>query len=529
MALEGLSIVGFSRLTPSGRVHFGVDPETGARLEPPYHLAGAEDVDRAARLAAAAFDVYRRTSGRERAAFLDGIAEQLERRGTEIEARATAETALPAARIRSELARTCGQLRMFAALVREGSWVDARIDRSQPDRQPLPKPDVRSMLRPLGPVAVFGPSNFPLAFTVAGGDTASALAAGCPVVVKAHPAHPGTSELAGIAIVEAARAAGMPDGVFSLLFDDGLAVAQALVTHPAIQAVGFTGSRAAGRALMDLAAAREAPIPVFAEMGSLNPVVILPRALAARGEAIAEGLHASVTLGVGQFCTNPGLVLLEAGPGADAFAAALAAQMRDTAPGTMLSAGLRASYASGVVRLANHPGVEALTCSDLDPGPGRCRAAVALFRTDAATFLDDPVLHEEVFGPATLLVTCRGHEELERIVRALDGHLTATVHGESEELSENAALLSLLETKVGRIVINGFPTGVEVCPSMVHGGPFPAASDARFTSVGTRAIARFARPVCYQNLPDSVLPEELRDANPLGLLRLVDGVLEGLG
>jgi len=523
MALEGLSIVGFSRLPASGRCFYGVDPATGAALEPPYHLAGPEDVDRAAQLAAAGYDIYRRTSGGARAAFLEAIAAGLERRGAEIEARATAETALPAARIRSELGRTCGQLRMFAALVREGSWVDARIDRAQPARTPLPRPDVRSMLRALGPVAVFGPSNFPLAFTVAGGDTASALAAGCPVVVKAHSAHPGTSELAGLAIVEAARATGMVDGVFSLLFGDGRSVGQELAKHPAIRAVGFTGSKAAGRALMDVAAARPEPIPVFAEMGSLNPVVILPRALAARGAAIAEGLHASVTLGVGQFCTNPGLVLVEAGPDAETFAAALAARMSATAPGTMLYAALRASYASGVARLAGREGVETLALSPLDAGPGQCRATAALFRTDAAAFLRDEALREEVFGPATLLVVHRGAEELERIVHGLEGHLTATVHGEADELARSAGLLSLLETRVGRIVINGFPTGVEVCPSMVHGGPYPAASDARFTSVGTRAIARFARPVCFQGYPDAALPPELQDANPLGILRLVDG------
>ena len=276
---------------------------------------------------------------------------------------------------------------------------------------------------------------------------------------------------------------------------------------------------------MDLAAARPEPIPVFAEMGSLNPVVILPRALAARGEAIAEGLHASVTLGVGQFCTNPGLVLIEAGPDAEAFAAALASRMGATAPGTMLYAELRASYAGGVARLAGCDGVETLALSDLDSGPGRCRATAALFRAGATTILADAALREEVFGPATLLVVHRGAEELERVVRALEGHLTATVHGEADELSQNAGLLSLLETKVGRIVINGFPTGVEVCPSMVHGGPYPAASDARFTSVGTRAIARFARPVCYQGFPDAALPPELQDANPLGITRLVDGAL----
>jgi NADP-dependent aldehyde dehydrogenase len=527
MTLLGLSLVGYSRAAASGRVIFGVDPGTGAALEPPYQLAAEGEVDRAARLAANAFEAYRALPGRDRAAFLEAIAAGLEARGDALEARATAETALPAARIRGELGRTCGQLRMFAALVREGSWVDARIDRAQPARQPLPKPDVRSMLRALGPVAVFGPSNFPLAFTVAGGDTASALAAGSPVVVKAHSAHPGTSELAGLAIVEAARACGMPEGVFSLLFGDGPTVGQALVRHPAIRAVGFTGSQAAGRALMDLAAARSEPIPVFAEMGSLNPVVILPGALAARGAAIAEGLHASVTVGVGQFCTNPGLVLVEAGPAAEAFAAELAARLAATAPGTMLYADLRAAYAAGVGRLAERGGVEALALSDLDEGPGRCRATAALFRADAATFLADDALREEVFGPATLLVSCRDAAERERVVRALEGHLTATVHGEPEELAQHGELLALLETKAGRIVINGFPTGVEVCPSMVHGGPYPAASDARFTSVGTRAIARFARPVCYQGFPDAALPPELQDANPLGIARLVDGTVFG--
>jgi acyl-CoA reductase-like NAD-dependent aldehyde dehydrogenase len=393
------------------------------------------------------------------------------------------------------------------------------------------------MLRPLGPVAVFGASNFPLAFSVAGGDTASALAAGCPVVVKAHPAHPGTSELAGLAILRAAADSGMPEGVFGLLFDAGYgaglaggtdhAVGAALVRHPAIRAVGFTGSRRGGLALAEIAAARPVPIPVYAEMSSINPVFILPEAMRDRGADIAAGLHASVTLGAGQFCTNPGLVVVESGGAARSFLDELARLIQATPIGTMLSAGICAAYGAGVAERANLPGVELLAAAAAAPavasvGEPRAvhgQAGAALFRTDAATFLASPVLMNEVFGPTTLVVECAGRAEMLAVARALEGQLTASVHGTDADLAANGDLLEVLEGRAGRLVFNGYPTGVEVCHAMVHGGPHPATLDGRSTSVGTRAIQRFARPVCWQDCPDALLPEELREGNPLGIWR----------
>jgi alpha-ketoglutaric semialdehyde dehydrogenase len=456
------------------------------------------DLDTAAKRAAAAAGVLRKTSGKERGAWLRQIAANLESNGAAIVQRANAETALPLPRLEGELARTCNQLRMFAALIEEGSWVDARIDHG--------KVDIRSMLRPLGPVAVFGASNFPLAFSVAGGDTASALAAGCPVIVKAHPAHPGTSELAAKAIEGA-----VPEGVFAIVF--GYEIGVSLVQHPAIRAVGFTGSRRGGKALMDAAALRPDPIPFYAEMGSVNPVFILPGAMRERAGEIAAGLQASVTLGVGQFCTNPGLVIAQS---ASPFVDELRQKMSACAPAKMLTDGIAEAYRSGVARMAAAEGVERMVSIDDEGG-------VALFVTRAGTFLGNPMLAEEVFGPSTLVVECQGHEQLLDVARSLEGQLTVTLHATERDLEEHRDLLDIVETKAGRLIINGFPTGVEVTHAMVHGGPWPATSDGRSTSVGTRAIARFVRPVCYQNFPDSALPDELKESNPLGILRLVDG------
>jgi len=484
-------------------------------LEPWFQAATAGELERAAGAATAAYADYRRRSGRDKGAFLRAIAAELEAAAPELIARAGLETGLAAARLQGETARTAGQLRLFAELVEEGSWVEARLDRAQERTNAPRKPELRSLLRPLGPVAVFGASNFPLAFSVAGGDTASALAAGNPVIVKAHPAHPGTSALAGAAVARAAAATGMPAGVFALLFDDGIEVGAALVRHAQIRAVGFTGSQAAGRRLMDLAAARPAPIPVYAEMGSANPVFLLPRALAERGEAIAQGLQASVTLGAGQFCTKPGLVLAPAGAAGEPLVAKLA-ELMGAAPGfTLLTAGIARSYQSGAAARAAHATVETLAASPEANG-------AILLQTAAAALLGEPELGEELFGPATLVVRHQGKAELLRVARALEGHLTATVHGTEEDLQEYAELLEILEQKAGRVVINGYPTGVEVTHAMVHGGPYPASS-SRETSVGTRAILRFARPVCYQDMPEFALPPELQAANPLGIWRLVDG------
>lgn len=505
--LQGTSIIGSARGEVGGQTLQGVNPATGEKLTPAYHSASLSEVEQAAKLAHAAFAVYSQTTGAERAEFLRQIAENIEAIADELVVRANSETALPEARLRAETARTCSQLRLFAEVVEEGSWVDARIDRGDPERKPLPKPDVRSMFLPIGPVVVFGASNFPLAFSVAGGDTASAFAAGNPVIVKAHPAHPGTSELVGLAISEAVKSCELPEGTFSLLYDAGNEVALALVRHPLIKAGGFTGSRAGGRALFDAAMSRPDPIPFYAEMSSVNPVIILPGALRERHDQIAAGLHGSVTLGAGQFCTNPGLILLA--EGADGFINKLGELMTGTPEHTMLTPAISMNYKNGVASRTNHAGVETV--------------GGALFKTDCVRFLASPELAEELFGPSTLVVTYKGRQQLIELVEKLEGQLTATIHGAEDDLLAYKDVVRLLETKVGRLVFNGFPTGVEVGHAMVHGGPYPATSEGRSTSVGTRAIYRFARQVCFQDFPNNALPAELRDENPLGIRRMVDG------
>lgn len=523
MELRGNQKIG-SAETREGRDEFqAVDPKTGEALEPRYAEATEAEVDRAFALAAAAHRSWKPLPRARRADLLERIADEIEALGDGLLERAERETALPASpRLAGERGRTTGQLRMLAAAVREGSFLEPRIDRAQPDRQPLPKPDVRSLRQPIGPVAVFGASNFPLAFSVAGGDTAAALAAGCPVVVKAHPHHPGTSEMAASAIRRAVDALGLPEGTFSLVHGRTPAVGAALVTHPEARAVGFTGSFAGGKALFDLAASRPRPIPVYAEMGSTNPVFLLPGALAERADELAEGVTGSVTLGAGQFCTNPGLLIAVRGEGTERFAAALARKLEAAPLGTLLHAGIRAGYDTGLERLRSVAGVSPLTSAPADGTPG-CDVRPAAFRTDAATFRSHPELGEEVFGPATVLVECSSAEDLLGLSRGLGGQLTATVHGTAEDIEAFAGLTEILEEKAGRLVFGGYPTGVEVCPSMHHGGPFPATTDPASTSVGTAAIRRFTRPVCYQNAPPGVLPAELRDENPEGLLRLVDG------
>jgi len=523
--LEGLSILGYARANRSERASPAVNPATGAELEPKYFAATPQDVETAAQLAAKAFKQYRSWTPKQRAALLRRIADFFEAGASAIIERANQETALAVPRLQGETARTCGQLRLFATLLEAEWWQDARIDHGDPARKPVPKPDVRSMLIALGPVAVFSSSNFPLAFSVAGGDTASALAAGCPVIVKPHQGHPGTSELVGLVITQAARECSAPDGIFSMLYGPGREVGVALVKHPLVKAVGFTGSRAGGRALMDAAAARPEPIPVYAEMGSINPVFFLPRALEASPETLAAGLHASVTLGVGQFCTNPGLVFVEAGPAAEKFLQKLEALIAGTPAGTMLTASICSEYYAGLEKFSHVPGVRRAGEPSARANASGASARTALFVTDADTFLKQPSLMDEVFGPSTLVVRCRSHAEMVTAAGHLDGQLTATVHGAPEDLAANSDLLAILETKVGRLLCNGFPTGVEVCHAMMHGGPYPATADGRSTSVGTRAITRFLRPICYQNFPEAALPDALKDSNPLGLWRLVDGHL----
>jgi NADP-dependent aldehyde dehydrogenase len=460
-----------------------------------------------------------------RADFLDAVAAEIMAAGDDLLKRANVETGLPTDRLTGERGRTCGQLKAFAALIREGSWVDARIDPAMPDRQPLPRPDLRRMLVPVGPVVVLGASNFPLAFSVAGGDTASAFAAGCPVVVKAHPAHPGTSEIVARAIYRAMEACHIPHGVFSMLHGTGADVAQELVRHPLTRALGFTGSQRAGRALFDAAAARPEPIPVFAEMSSLNPIFILPGAMKNRADAIAQGLKTSFTMGVGQFCTKPGLVFALGGPDFDGFTEQFRKQVQTTLPGTMLHQGICDAYYAGIERVRKLPGVVVLAESDADADEKRAQAEPVAFATDVETFLLHRELQEEVFGPFTLLVDARSVTELEAAARALPGQLTATIQCEPGELAAFADLVGILERKAGRVLVNGFPTGVEVCPAMQHGGPYPATTDSRSTSVGTAAIARWARPLCWQGFPEGALPEALRNANPTGIMRTINGEL----
>jgi alpha-ketoglutaric semialdehyde dehydrogenase len=505
----------------TGTTFRAVDPATGAELEPAFREADAREVDRAVAAAAAAFEPYAALEPGRRAAFLRAFADAIEALGDTLIERASAETGLPASGLEGERGRTTGQLRLFAEAVAEGSWVEARIDPGDPSRRPTPRPDVRRMLVPLGPVVVFGASNFPLAFSVAGGDTASALAAGCPVVVKAHPGHPGTAELTARAGLMAARETGVPEGVLSLVHGWSHEPGLALVRHPAIRAVAFTGSLRAGRALFDAAASRLEPIPVYAEMGSVNPVFLLPSAVAERGDAIAEGLADSITLGVGQFCTNPGVVLGVEGGDLDRFGQQLADRLGGADPGVMLYARLREAYEEGVSR-ARDRGARPLTAVS-SFGADDALARPELLAAEAARVIEDPALRQEMFGPASLLVTADGVADLERVAEALEGQLTATIHGTEMELAENRRLVEILTRKAGRLIFNGFPTGVEVGHAMQHGGPYPASTDSRTTSVGTAAIPRFARPVCWQDFPQAALPAELRDANQRGIWRLVDG------
>jgi len=521
LGLTGKSIIGFSRGASDTGAFHGVNPSNGEELEPTYYSATGKEVEAAAQLASSAFEIYRHTRGKDKGVFLRKVAESIEGLGEMLVARASQETGLPPDRIKTETARTCFQLRLFAELVEEGSWVDARIDRADPNRTPLPKVDVRSMLRPLGPVVVFCASNFPLAFSVAGGDTASALAAGNPVIVKAHHAHPGTAELIGLAISDAVRTCGLPEGVFSLIYGPGSEVGVQLVKHQVIKASGFTGSRAGGQALMRVASARPHPIPFYAEMSSVNPVFILPSALTERTEEIARGLHGSVTLGAGQFCTNPGLVFIP-DKGSEELIERLAELTTATSPFVMLTAGISSAYRQGSNALGQNSRVESIA-HQLESEAGNCSAGAALFVTGAESFLEDRSLSSEVFGPATLLIKYSNRADLLTTAESLEGQLTATIHASEAELKSCADLIATLEAKAGRLVFNGFPTGVEVGHAMVHGGPFPATSDGRSTSVGTRAALRFVRPVCYQDFADSALPEELQDGNPLNIRRMVDG------
>lgn len=521
--IDGALLIGAQAVQTADRFT-AIDPATDAELPIRFSSATPDDAAQAAALAAAAFPSYAATDPETRAAFLEAAGEAILGIGDDLITRAMAETGLPRARLEGERGRTVGQLRLFATVVRQGDWLDATIDPALPDRQPAPRPDLRRLNLPLGPVAVFGASNFPLAFSVGGGDTASALAAGCPVVVKGHAAHPGTGELVARAIQSAVAVCHLHEGVFSYLPSADLAAGQALVADPRIKAVGFTGSRRGGQALMRIAAERPEPIPVFAEKSSINPVILLPHALAARGEAIAQGFVQSLTMGAGQFCTNPGLVIGVAGPALDAFTAAAATALEGIAASTMLTPGIHAAYEHGVDALASHADVRRLASGQ---GATGCNQAVgALFAVEGSKLLADHLLTDEVFGASSMIVRCRDMAELAVVVGRLEGQLTATLQMDAADEAEARALLPVLAGRVGRILANGWPTGVEVAHAMVHGGPWPATSDSRATSVGTLAMMRFLRPVCFQNLPDALLPDALRAANPWQVARRIDGMRE---
>ena len=487
-------------------------------LENTFLCATEEEVNMAVKLATSAFHEYKNISGKRKAEFLETIAQEIVNLGDKLIKTVMAESALPEGRIIGERGRTVNQLKMFANLLRDGSWLEATIDKAIPDRDPLPKSDIRKYRQAVGPVVVFGASNFPLAFSTAGGDTASALASGCPVIVKSHPSHPGTGELVASAIIKAGEKTNMPNGVFSFLNDSGYKVGTQLVTHPDIKSVAFTGSHAGGKALLDLANSRKEPIPVFAEMGSTNPVFILPEKMKLEAESIATGLAGSVTLGVGQFCTNPGLVIAVESEGLEKLISSLSAKIKESSPGKMLNKGIEKNYNSKRNEILKAKGIVLEGNSEEIEGLGN----PTVVSVGAEDFISNPDLHQEIFGPFSLIVKCKSINEMISVAKQLEGQLTTTFQAEAAELDKYPELINVLKDKVGRLIFNGFPTGVEVCSSMNHGGPYPATTDSRFTSVGTDAIKRFTRPICYQDWPQTLLPVELKNDNPLNIWRMVD-------
>lgn len=527
MTLTGHSLIAGQTVVGGGKTAFGFNPATNEQLAPAYSLITEDQLTTATSAAAAAYPSFSTLDPEAHATFLEAIADNIEAIGEELIIRAGQESGLPAARLQGERARTTGQLRLFAAVVRQGDFRGVRIDPALPDRTPLPRTDIRQRQIPLGPVAVFGASNFPLAFSTAGGDTASALAAGCPVVFKAHNAHPGTGELVGQAIVKAVKDAGLHPGVFSLIYGSGSSIGQALVADPAIKAVGFTGSQSAGIALMRTAAARPEPIPVYAEMSSLNPVFVFPGALsgsAGQIDALAQQYVTAVTGSSGQLCTSPGLLFAPAGEAGDKLAAAVGRAVSACAGQTMLTENIAGSWHTGTEALSGAAGVDVV--GQGTAGPTENAPAPTIFGTDAAEFVSNHVLHAEIFGAASLVVRYSSTAELLEAIGRLEGQLTASLQLTEEDYTTAAPLIPALEQKVGRILVNGWPTGVEVGHAMVHGGPFPATSDSRTTSVGTLAINRFLRPVAYQNLPQELLPAALQDSNPWRLNRRIDGTVE---
>lgn len=518
--ITGKNYIGNQLLAEGTKTHKTFNPQLNIENETTFVEATSNEIDQAATLAAKAFKEYRTVSGEKKAVFLNAIADEIEALGDELIETYTSESGLPTGRAQGERGRTVGQLRTFAELVKEGSWVEATIDTAQPNREPTPKVDLRKMLVPLGPIAVFGASNFPLAFSTAGGDTAAAFAAGCPVIIKSHPMHAGTGELVASAIIKAAEKTGMPNGVFSNLNSSGIEVGQELVQHTNVKGVGFTGSIRGGRALFDLAGKRPEPIPVFAEMGSVNPVIILPNALTNRGNTLAETYAKSITLGSGQFCTSPGLLLGIKGDELNNFTSKLSEEIIKLEPSCMLHPNIIGAYERNKATALSQSGLEVVVDYEADVQTNYARQTITT--VEGKTFLDNPTLHQEVFGPFSMVVQCENATQLEQIISQLEGQLTGTVIAESNEASNYPEVISALQNRVGRIIYNGVPTGVEVCPSMVHGGPYPSSTDSRFTAVGIHSIKRWVRPFSYQDWPNDLLPNELKNENSLGISRLVN-------
>ncbi len=518
--ITGKNYIGSSLSAKGQKTYKTINPVLNIENDTAFVEANTDEIDAAVALAADAYIKYNQKSGSEKAAFLNAIADEILALDDVLIKTYCSESGLPEGRANGERGRTIGQLRAFATLVEEGSWVDATIDTGIPDRTPAPKPDLRKMMVPLGTVVVFGASNFPLAFSTAGGDTAAALAAGCPVIVKSHPMHAGTGELVASAIIKAAQNTGMPNGVFSNLNSSGIEVGVQLVQHPKVKAVGFTGSIKGGRSLFDLAAKREEPIPVFAEMGSVNPVIILPEALQNRTSELAKTYAGSITVGSGQFCTNPGLLLGIKGEGMTNFIQELSEEIVKIEPSCMLHPNIIGAYEKNKQTAIDQEGLVVAADYGSEIEVNYARQAIVTVKGD--TFLQNTTLHQEVFGPFSMVVECENAAQLEEIISKLEGQLTGTIISDNDEISKYGHVVAALQTRVGRIIFNGVPTGVEVTAAMHHGGPYPASTDSRFTAVGTQSIKRWVRPFSFQDWPNHLLPNELKNDNPLGISRSVN-------
>ncbi|MEH6534999.1 MAG: aldehyde dehydrogenase (NADP(+)) [Psychroserpens sp.] len=519
--ITGKNYIGDQQSANGQTTYTTFNPQLNIENSHVFTEATVDEINEATRLASEAFKTFRSISGEKKAHFLNAIADEILALDDELITTYCSETGLPEGRAKGERGRTVGQLRTFAELVGEGSWVEATIDTAEPERQPMPKSDIRKLMVPLGPVVVFGASNFPLAYSTAGGDTAAALAAGCPVIVKSHPMHAGTGELVASAIIRAADKTGMPNGVFSNLNSRGIEVGTQLVKHPKVKAVGFTGSIKGGRALYDLAAQREEPIPIFAEMGSINPVVILPKAIKNRGEALAKTYASSITLGTGQFCTKPGLLLGIESDALSHFVTTLSEEIVNIEPSCMLHPNIVGAYETNKAKAIAQTDLTVGVDYNSEVQPNYAKQTITIVK--GSTFIENPTLHQEVFGPYSIVVQCEGANQLEQVISKLEGQLTGTVIADDTEAANYAEVISALQNRVGRIIYNGVPTGVEVCPSMVHGGPYPASTDSRFTAVGIHSIKRWVRPFSYQDWPNELLPSELKNENPLEITRTLNG------